>query len=338
MSAGATATAERPERLRAGGEVSDRGSAITVRDLRMSYGSAEALRGISFEVRTGEVFGLLGPNGAGKTTTIEILEGYRRRTAGAVDVLGVDPARPTREWRQGIGLVLQECELDPSLTVGETVTLFASFYPHPRPVDETIELVGLGAKRDARIGALSGGERRRADVALGIVGDPELLFLDEPTTGFDPSARRAAWSAIDGLRELGKTILLTTHYMEEAQQLADRVAILRAGELIETGTVDEIGRALGAGTIVRFRLPEGVSAETVASETRSRVELNGELATIQAADPQALLYRLTAWAEREGTRLEGLEAVRPTLEEMFLELTTDDRPREGGAGRSEYDR
>jgi ABC-2 type transport system ATP-binding protein len=215
--------------------------AVAVRDLRKTYQGAAAIRGITFEVAPGEVFALLGPNGAGKTTTIEILEGYRARTGGDAEVLGVDPGRPTQSWRERIGLVLQECELDPNLTVRETVTLFASFYPHPRPIDETIELVGLRAKRDALTGTLSGGERRRADVAVGIVGDPELLFLDEPTTGFDPSARRDAWSMISALRDLGTTILLTTHYMEEAQALADRVAILRAGELVAAGTIDEIG-------------------------------------------------------------------------------------------------
>jgi ABC-2 type transport system ATP-binding protein len=303
------------------------GTAISVRDLSKSYGTAVAVCGISFEVATGEVFGLLGPNGAGKTTTIEILEGYRQRTAGEVEVLGTDPGRPTRGWRERIGLVLQECELDPNLTVRETVTLFASFYPHPRPVDETIELAGLGEKRNARVGTLSGGERRRADVAVGIVGDPALLFLDEPTTGFDPSARREAWSMIEGLRALGKTILLTTHYMEEAQQLADRVAILRAGELVATGTVEGIGRRLGAGAIVRFRLPAGVTAEAIESATQARVEAAGDVATIRAADPQPVLYRLTAWAEREGWRLEGLEAVRPRLEDMFLELTATEAHR-----------
>jgi ABC-2 type transport system ATP-binding protein len=303
------------------------GTAIAVRDLHKRCGSTAAVRGISFEVAAGEVFGLLGPNGAGKTTIIEILEGYRQRTDGEVRVLGADPGRPTRVWRERIGLVLQESELDPNLTVRETVTLFASFYPPPRPVDETVELAGLGAKRDALVGTLSGGERRRADVAVGIVGDPDLLFLDEPTTGFDPSARRDAWHMIDGLRGLGKTILLTTHYMDEAQQLADRVAILRAGELVATGSVEEIGRTLGARAVVRFRLPVGVSVETIASATQSPVEVVGNDATIRAQDAQPVLYRLTTWAEREGRRLEGLEAVRPNLEDMFLELTAGEAHR-----------
>jgi ABC-2 type transport system ATP-binding protein len=305
------------------GGVSTSRPAISVQGLRKSYGPASALRGISFEVAPGEVFALLGPNGAGKTTTIEILEGYRARTAGTVSVLGVDPGRPTRPWRERIGLVLQECELDPNLTVRETVTLFARFYPHHRPVDEAIELAGLRGRRDARIGTLSGGERRRADVAVGVVGAPELLFLDEPTTGFDPSARREAWRMLDGLRALGTTIVLTTHYMDEAQRLADRVAILRAGELVATGTVDEIGRRLGTDVTVRFRLPAGVPVHAIESATQSRVETSGSEATIRTADAQRVLFRLTAWAEREGHQLDRLEAVRPRLEDMFLELTSD---------------
>jgi ABC-2 type transport system ATP-binding protein len=305
---------------------------ISVRDLRKSYGDTEAVRGLRFDVSRGEIFGFLGPNGAGKTTTIEILEGYRERSAGDVQVLGTDPAHPTRSWRERIGLVLQECELDPNLTVRETLSLFASFYPSPRPVDETIELVALGEVADARMEALSGGQRRRADVALGIVGDPELIFMDEPTTGFDPSARHAAWNMIDGLRELGKTVFLTTHYMEEAQRLADRIAILRGGELVGIGTVEEIGAGLRADAIVRFRLPAGVAAQTVIAEARAEVELAGEIATIHAPDPQPVLYRLITWAERERIELTGLEVIRPTLEDMFLELTADgaDAASQGG--------
>jgi ABC-2 type transport system ATP-binding protein len=302
--------------------------AISVRNLRKSYGGTVAVRGISFDVAPGEVFGLLGANGAGKTTTVEILEGYRERTAGDVRVLGADPGRPTRGWREHIGLVLQECELEPNLTVRETATLFASFYPHPRCVDDTIELAGLGPKRDSLVGALSGGERRRVDVALGIVGDPDLLFLDEPTTGFDPSARRDAWTMIDGLRELGKTIVLTTHYMDEAQRLADRVAIMRGGELVAVGTVEDIGRAMGTGVIVRFRLPAGVAADVIAAATHARVETAGDEATIRAADAQRVLYLLTGWAEREGRRLEGLEVLRPRLDDMFLELMSAEAARD----------
>jgi ABC-2 type transport system ATP-binding protein len=294
--------------------------AISVRDLSKSYGQTLAVRGISFDVEPGEVFGLLGANGAGKTTTIEILEGYRERTSGEVRVLGADPGRPTRAWRERIGLVLQDCELDHSFTVRETVRLFASFYPHPRRVDETIELTGLGPKRDVLVRELSGGERRRVDVALGIVGDPDLLFLDEPTTGFDPSARRDAWAMVDGLRELGKTIVLTTHYMDEAQRLADRVAIMRGGEIMATGTVDDIRERLGAGVVVRFRLPNAVWADIVRAEIEPRIELSGDEVTIHTQDAQRLLYRLTSWAERERVRLDHLEVVRPRLDDLFLEL------------------
>jgi ABC-2 type transport system ATP-binding protein len=301
---------------------------ISVRDLRKSYGDTPAVRGISFDVAPGEVFGLLGANGAGKTTTIEILEGYRPRSSGEVEVLGADPGRPTRAWRERIGLVLQECELDHTLTVRETVTLFASFYRHPRRVDETIELAGLTGKRDALVGSLSGGERRRVDVALGIVGDPDLLFLDEPTTGFDPSARREAWRMIDGLRELGRTIVLTTHYMDEAQRLADRVAIMRGGELVATGTVDEIGRTLGEGVIVRFRIPAGVSAEAIATTLLAPVETTGDEVTIRTSDAQRLLYRLTGWAEEAGLRLDGLEVARPRLDDMYLELMAPEASRD----------
>jgi ABC-2 type transport system ATP-binding protein len=302
-------------------------AAISVRGLSKTYRGRDAVRGLSFDVTPGEVFGFLGPNGAGKTTTIEILEGYRSRTAGDVLVLGVDPSRPTRRWRERIGLVLQSCELDPNLTVRETVALFASFYPSARPVDETIELAGLGEQRNARVGALSGGQRRRVDVAVGIVGDPDLIFLDEPTTGFDPSARRGAWAMIDGLRRLGKTIFLTTHYMDEAQHVADRIAILRAGELVAIGSVEEIGAGLRADAVVRFRLPVGVSADEVASVAAAPVEVAGDVVTVRCPDPQPILYRLTTWAEPAGRSLEGLEVLRPTLEDMFLELTDQ------GAGR-----
>ena len=296
-------------------------TAISVRDLRKAYGSHEAVRGISFEVGRGEVFGFLGANGAGKTTTIEILEGYRERSSGSVEVLGVDPGKPTRRWRERIGLVLQECDLNPSMTVAETVGLFARFYPHARGVGETIELVGLGEKADERIGSLSGGQRRRVDVALGIIGDPDLLFLDEPTTGFDPSARRGAWKMIEGLKALGKTIFLTTHYMEEAQQLADRVAILRGGELVALGTTEELGGGLGQRTVVRFRLPAGVEPKTIATVAGDESETVGGVVSIRTADAQRTLFRLTAWAEREGLGLDGLEAIRPSLEDVFIAMT-----------------
>jgi ABC-2 type transport system ATP-binding protein len=305
-------------------DLPDEAAAIAVRDLRKSYGRTDALRGVSFEVRRGEIFALLGPNGAGKTTLIEILEGYRKRSAGDARVLAADPGRPTRSWRERIGLVLQECELDPNLTVRETVRLFSSFYPAPRPVEDTVAVAGLAEVGDVRVGRLSGGQRRRVDVAVGIAGDPELIFLDEPTTGFDPTARRGAWGMIDGLRGLGKTILLTTHYMDEAQRLADRIGILRDGQLVAIGSVEEIGAGLRADALIRFRLPDGFSDHDVAAEAGMPVELEGELVIIRAADPQPVLYRLTSWAVHEGVHLSGLEVTRPTLEEMFLELTAQE--------------
>jgi ABC-2 type transport system ATP-binding protein len=303
-------------------------AAVAVQDLHKAYGRSEALRGVTFEVRRGEIFALLGPNGAGKTTTIEILEGYRRRTSGEAHVLGADPGRPTRSWRERIGLVLQECELDPNLTVRETVRLFSSFYPAPAPVEDTIERAGLAGVGDVRVGRLSGGQRRRVDVAVGIAGNPELIFLDEPTTGFDPSARRAAWTMIDGLRGLGKTILLTTHYMDEAQRLADRIGILREGELVAIGSVNEIGAGLRADALIRFRLPPGLAEHHVAAEAGVPVEMDGELAVIRVPDPQSVLYRLTSWAVHEGIHLSGLEVIRPTLEDMFLELTAQETEHE----------
>ena len=306
------------------------GPAIEVEDLRKSYGANEAVRGVSFAVEAGEVFGFLGPNGAGKTTTIEILEGYRERSGGRASVLGADPGRPTRAWRERIGLVLQECELDPALTVGEIVTLFATFYPRPRPVAETIELVGLGSKRDARAGTLSGGQRRRLDVAVGIIGDPELVFLDEPTTGFDPSARRDAWNMIEGLRELGKTIFLTTHYMDEAEHLADRVAILRQGELVAQGTMAELGAGTGARTVIRFRIPAGAETGELERVLEAPISISGDLAQVEVATPQRPLHRLTGWAEEREIVLDGLEAVHPRLEDIFLELTGDGGPPGGG--------
>jgi ABC-2 type transport system ATP-binding protein len=298
-------------------------TAINVQGLRKAYGGNEVLRGLDFEVQAGEVFGFLGPNGAGKTTTIEILEGYRDRSGGEVSVLGVDPGRPTRAWRERIGLVLQQCELNPLLTVAETLQLFSSFYHSPRRVNETVDLVGLGDKRDSRVAALSGGQRRRLDVAVALVGDPQLLFLDEPTTGFDPSARRGAWNMVERLKALGKTIFLTTHYMDEAQHLSDRVAILRDGGIVAIGPPSQLAARGSPETVVSFRLSNGTPIADIRANVHAPLEASGGVVSLRARNPQRTLYELTSWAEREGVELIGLEANRPGLEEVFLELTGD---------------
>jgi ABC-2 type transport system ATP-binding protein len=276
-------------------------SAISVRDLRKSYGPQEALRGISFELGEGEVFGLLGPNGAGKTTTVEILEGYRARDSGEVEVLGYDPARSPRGLRERIGVVLQQSELWPNLTVAESHRMFAGYYEHPRDIDEVIRLVGLEEKRDARVKTLSGGQKRRLDLGIALVGNPELIFLDEPTTGFDPAARRAAWDMIRSLRSLGTTILLTTHYLDEAEQLSDRVAVLLDGRIVREGT------------------PAELTGET--SETEIRYRENGREHVIRTTEPTRLLHELTTRAVAEGRELEGLSVRRPTLEDVYLLIT-----------------
>ena len=278
---------------------------ISVQDLRKSYGEHEALRGISFEIAEGEVFGLLGPNGAGKTTTIEILEGYRTRDDGSVEVLGFDPGRAGPPFRERIGVVLQQSQLWPSLTVAETHRLFAGYYERPRDVDEVIDLVGLAEKRDARVKTLSGGQKRRLDLGVALVGDPDLIFLDEPTTGFDPAARRAAWEMIRSLRSLGKTILLTTHYLDEAEQLADRVAVLREGQIIREGTPAE----LTGGT----------------SETEVRYRRDGQEIVIRTNEPTRVLNELTSAALAEGQELEALQVRRPTLEDVYLSLTSEEQ-------------
>lgn len=280
--------------------------AIEVRGLRKSYGDFEAVKGIDFEVRRGEVFGLLGPNGAGKTTTVEILEGYRRRDGGDVSVLGFDPGRRPRELRSRVGIVLQSSGLYRHIHVREALVHFASMYPHPRDVEEVIALAGLKGKEDASVRTLSGGQLRRLDLALALVGDPELIFLDEPTTGFDPAARRNAWDAIRSLKLLGKTVLLTTHYLDEAQSLADRVAIIKDGRIIIEGEPRELGANTGA---VRYRI----------------VYRNGDGGFVQREtdDPTTLLHELTGAALAQGRRLEGLTVTRPTLEDVYLELTAD---------------
>jgi ABC-2 type transport system ATP-binding protein len=299
---------------------------ITVSGLRRSYGAVEAVQGIDLEVRHGEVFAFLGPNGAGKTTTVEILEGYRERTAGEVRVLGRDPADTDRAWRERVGIVLQECRMEPVLTVRETLSLYAGYYPAPRDVGETIDLVGLGSSADVRAGNLSGGQQRRLDVALALIGDPELLFLDEPTTGFDPSARRQAWDVIASLRDLGKTVFLTTHYMDEAQFLADHVAIIRDGRIVAQGTPDQLGGREDAETTIRFAAPAGIDPQELPANGRLAVRAaNGGGATIEiaTAEPVRVLNDLTGWALERGVELQGLEVRRPSLEDVYLELTAE---------------
>jgi ABC-2 type transport system ATP-binding protein len=296
-------------------------AAISVRGLRKSYDDVEAVQGIDLDVERGEVFAFLGPNGAGKTTTVEILEGYRSRSAGEVAVLGIDPSNGDRRWRSRLGVVLQECRMEPTLTVRETLELYAGYYQRPRGVRETIDLVGLGEKADVRAGRLSGGQQRRLDVAIALIGDAELLFLDEPTTGFDPSARRQAWQVIAGLRDLGKTVLLTTHYMDEAQALADRVAIIAGGRIVATGSPDELGGRGLAASEVSFGLPPGVEAvELPASVAEATVASNGRM-RVQTSEPVRVLNDLTCWAIERGVELIGLEVRRPSLEDVYLELT-----------------
>jgi ABC-2 type transport system ATP-binding protein len=278
-------------------------SAISVRGLRKSYDGVEAVRGIDFEVAAGEVFGLLGPNGAGKTTTVEVLEGYRKRDAGEVTVLGFDPGRAERPFRERIGVVLQQSELWPGLTVHEIHRIFAGYYTRARNVDEVIALVGLAEKRDARVKTLSGGQKRRLDLGVALVGDPDLVFLDEPTTGFDPAARRNAWELVRSLRALGKTVLLTTHYLDEAQQLADSVAVLVAGE------------------IVRMGKPSDLTGASAMAEIRYRRD--GEVVVVETDEPTRVLNELTAAALAERRELEALEVRRPTLEDIYLELVDE---------------
>jgi len=297
-------------------------SVISVSGLRKSYGEHEVVRGIDLEVHRGEVFAFLGPNGAGKTTTVEILEGYRSRSAGEVSVLEEDPAAAGSAWRSRIGLVLQSCTMPPELTVRELVELYAGYYPHPRGVAETIELVGLVDKRDARTKQLSGGQLRRLDVALALIGDPELVFLDEPTTGFDPSARHHAWEVIANLRELGKTIFLTTHYMDEAQALADHVAVIVAGEIVAKGTPETLGGRDRALSDISFRLPSGTSLSELPHElTANAGRREDGRVHLSVPDPARALYALAGWALERGEHLDSLTVGRPTLEDIYLRLT-----------------
>ena len=293
--------------------------AIEVTGLTKSYGDVHAVRGIDLSVRQGEVFALLGPNGAGKTTTVEIMEGFRDRTSGEVRVLGHDPARGERSFKSRIGIVLQSTGIDPYLTVAETIDLFRRYYPKPRPVDEIVELVGLKEKRDTRVLKLSGGQQRRLDVAIALSGDPELLFLDEPTTGFDPSARRNAWGIVKSLAGLGKTIFLTTHYMDEAQYLADRVAVIAAGRIVAEGPPGSLAGRDTAATLIRFRLP-GPDAQLPPPIRDAATAVNG-IVEVKTEDPTRTLYELTGWALERGIRLEALDVTRPTLEDVYLQLT-----------------
>jgi ABC-2 type transport system ATP-binding protein len=276
---------------------------VRVRGLRKSYGEFEAVKGLDFELRTGEVFSLLGPNGAGKTTTVEILEGYRERDAGEVEVLGADPAKAGLDWRGRIGVVLQSSAMYENLTVAESLAHFGGYYERPRPVDEVVELIGLAEKRDDRVRRLSGGQRRRLDLGLALVGDPELIFLDEPTTGFDPGARRRAWGTIRSLSSLGKTILLTTHYLDEVEHLADRVAVLREGRIVASGT------------------PQELTTTTPATEIRYRE--NGREVVLQTEEPTRVLHELTERALARNEELEGLQVRRASLEEVYLSLTQE---------------
>ncbi len=289
--------------------------AIEVRALRKSYGAVEAVRGIDLTVRRGEVFALLGPNGAGKTTTVEILEGFHAATSGEVRVLGGDPRAGGRALRERIGVVLQDSAVEPYLTVREVLTRNAGYYPTPRPVPEVIDLVGLTAKSDARVKTLSGGQQRRLDVALGIIGDPQLIFLDEPTTGFDPSARRGAWDLVKALRGEGTTVLLTTHYMDEAQALADDIAVIAAGQIIAQGTPADIGGRDTAAVRIRFRLPPGATPPVAPTDR------DGDWHVIETDDEVRVLHALTGWALDTGADMDGLTVERPTLEDVYLRLT-----------------
>jgi ABC-2 type transport system ATP-binding protein len=293
---------------------------VSVRDLRKRYDDHDAVRGIDLEIQRGEIFAFLGPNGAGKTTTVEILEGFRQATSGTVKVLGEDPWGAPASWRARIGIVLQESEAEPGLTVRECLELYAGYYPAPRDVDETMALVELTGQADQRATTLSGGQRRRLDVALALIGDPELIFLDEPTTGFDPAARRTAWALIGGLRDLGKTVFLTTHYMEEAERLADRIAVIAAGEIVAQGTPQTLaGRQLQAAQIV-FTPPAADLPAALAG--RAEAMSDGRM-LLSSGTVAADLHQLAGWALERGLELDDLQVTRPTLEDVYLQLTTE---------------
>jgi ABC-2 type transport system ATP-binding protein len=297
--------------------------AIHVRGLRKSYGSREAVRGIDINVEEGEVFGFLGPNGAGKTTTVEILEGYRQRSAGEVSVLGHDPSHGRRELKERIGIVLQETGVERYLTVAEVLDQYRGYYRRSRPVDDLLALTGLEAQRDQRVKTLSGGQRRRLDLALALAGDPDLLFLDEPTTGFDPSARRGAWDVILGLRALGKTVFLTTHYMDEAQVLADRVAVVVGGRIVAEGPPADLGGE-GSTSEIRFTLPPGIGADALPDlPPEAKVRVEGDAVLVSGPDPTRPLATLTGWAVGRGVGLPDITVTRPRLEDVYLELTKE---------------
>ena len=296
--------------------------AIEVSGLVKTYGETRALNGVDLSVAEGEVFALLGPNGAGKSTAVEILEGHRTATAGSVRVLGMEPETGGRDYRERIGIVLQETAIEKELSVREVIDIYGALYPRRRPAGELIEIVGLEEKTDARIKTLSGGQRRRLELALGIVGDPELLFLDEPTTGFDPSARRQAWTVIENLSSLGKTILLTTHYMDEAQELSDRVAVIRSGEIVAEGTPDTIGGRHEAATVISFTLPVGTAPPGLGESLKEDA-----VYVMTAPEATRTLHRLTSWAVAEDVELGSLRVEKPSLEDIYLELAgeaTDD--------------
>ncbi|HEX6845096.1 MAG TPA: ABC transporter ATP-binding protein [Actinomycetota bacterium] len=295
---------------------------IEVRGLRKTYGDVEAVRGIDLHVERGEVFALLGPNGAGKTTVTEILEGYRARTDGDVSVLGFDPADASTEYKRRIGIVLQSTGVDPFLTVRETVDLYAGYYPSPRGVDEVIDVVGLAEKRDVRVRKLSGGQQRRLDVAVALAGDPELLFLDEPTTGFDPNARRNAWEIVRNLTTLGKTVFLTTHFMDEAQVLAHRVAVIAKGEIVAAGTPDTIAGRDRMLTRIRYRAPAG----TPALPAWGQEELADGSFLLRAEDATKMAHEVAGWALERGFSFELFEVTQPTLEDVYLDLTGGEEP------------
>ncbi len=299
---------------------------ITVRALHKHYGDRQAVRGIDLTINRGEIFAFLGPNGAGKTTTVEILEGFREASSGTVEVLGADPAHAGSRWRERVGIVLQESQAEPGLTVLECLRLYAGYYRAPRPVHETLELVGLSEQAGERAGALSGGQRRRLDVALALIGDPELIFLDEPTTGFDPSARRAAWGVIAGLRSLGKTVFLTTHYMEEAERLADRIAIIAAGEIVAQGTPQTLGDRNRSGAEITFALPSPTGAADLPPELAGRAQQpQGGRVVLRSREVAADLHLLSGWALEHDLELDDLEVRRPTLEDVYLQIIDRDQ-------------